>query len=91
MYGDISSMDISGCDLQNITAGVAGSFIQTTSSSFNFKLSQCSVSCTSTPDQTKIDNSLTTLTPTIGTFFDISNAASVQSSDNTYKNCYTAN
>jgi hypothetical protein len=27
MFGDISSMDISGCDLQNITAGVSGSFI----------------------------------------------------------------
>ena len=39
MYGDIANMDISGCDLTNITAGIAGSFIQTTSSSFKFKLS----------------------------------------------------
>jgi hypothetical protein len=27
IYGDVSNLDISGCDLFNITAGVGGSFI----------------------------------------------------------------
>ena len=55
-YGNLAGMDMSNCELTNITAGVAGSFIQTTLSTFNFKLSTCSVNCNPSPSPSLISS-----------------------------------
>ena len=84
MYGNVASMDMSNCDLTNITAGAGGSFMQTTLNTFDFKLSTCNVNCNPTPNPAAIAASITSNTPNTGSFFDIASASSVTSISNTY-------
>jgi hypothetical protein len=92
VYGaELSTFDMGTCNIMNITSGGDGSMFTSTSSTLTFKISQCDISCLPTYDATQVNSAISSLTPSIGGLINIFNAVSVTSSNNIFKNCYTAN
>jgi hypothetical protein len=84
IYGaNLAEVSISTCNLQNITSGMGGSFIQSITPGFKFGISSCNVKCSSVA----LDPPASVTISNMFSMFEIKNALQVTSANNNFENC----
>ncbi len=84
LYGqNLAEVALSTCNLQNITSGLGGNFIQTTTPGFKFGIQSCNVKCSNVA----LDPPASVTVSNMFSMFEISNALQVTSANNNFENC----
>lgn len=84
VYGqNMAEVSLATCNLQNITSGLGGSFIQSTTSGFKFGIQSCNLKCSNAA----LDPPASVTVSNMFSMFDIRNALQVTSANNNFENC----